>query len=519
MYSFFTIILGDYRQRTRSYSFLITLAISLYIAYTFVPPPDAPYTTMRVGTYVGTYSSAWVGYITAAMTSVFLSLIGFFLVTNSVRKDVETEVGMIIATTQVSNFRYLLSKMMSNFLVLFTIVVVVFLVSIGVFFFRSSGEAFHLASFLLPYLFVTVPAMVFISALAITAEVLLGRKAVLQYIGFFVLFNILMGTIQTSRGSDFITWFDPFGVKVVTRGLEEYVANNLNGEGTVTSMGFIFGSKEKLNYFEFTGFAWPLSFVLSRFAWILFSIGLVYSGAFIFHRFDVKEKMKSTGKPKVIGTPMPSSAPALSLASLPPITIDYSIGTFIKTELLLLVRKGSRWLWLLNIGMMIALTFAPLEIAHEFLLPILWFLQVNRLSDLTTKEKFHRVHHFTFAAYQPLKRLLPGQLLSGVLLLLAVATPLLVRQVVALHFLSVAGIVAGSVFLVLLAAGLGIASGGKKLFEVLFFLLTYANVNRVPFADYFGFHASALSVSIVLTLCTLLLAISFAVRSYEIRHA
>lgn len=518
MNSFFTMILGDYKQRTRSYSFLITLAISLYIAYTFVPPPDAPYTTMRVGMYVGNYNAAWVGYITASMTSVFLSLIGFFLVNNSVRKDVETEVGMIIATTQVSNFRYLLSKMMSNLLVLLTIVAVVLLVSIGVFFFRSPGGEFHLASFLLPYLFVTVPAMVFISALAIIAEVLLGRKAVLQYIGFFVLFNIMLGTIQTNKGTDILTWLDPFGVKVVTRGLEEYVANNLHAEGTVTSMGFIFGSKEKLTYFEFNGFEWPVSFVFSRLVWMLLSMGLVYGGAFVFHRFDVKEKMKSTGKPKALAQTK-HAAPALALASLPPITYNYGIGAFIKTELLLLIRKGSRWLWLLNLGMMIALTFTPLEIAHEFLLPILWFLQVNRLSDLTTKEKFHRVHHFAFAAYQPLKRLLPGQLLSGVLLLLALAAPLLVRQMIALHFLAVAGIVAGSVFLVLLAAGLGIVSGGKKLFEVLFFLLTYVNVNRVPFANYFGFDASVLSVSIVLTLSALLLTLSIAVRSYEIRHA
>jgi hypothetical protein len=47
----------------------------------------------------------------------------------------------------------------------------------------------------------------------------------------------------------------------------------------------------------------------------------------------------------------------------------------------------------------------------------------------------------------------------------------------------------------------------------------YANVNRVPFADYFGFHASVMSVSMVLMLCALLLTISVAVRSLEIRHA
>jgi len=99
-----SIIKADYLQRTRSYAFLVTLAISLYIAYTFVPAPGAAYTTVRVGNFIGVYNAAWIGYVTAMMTSVFLSLIGFYLINNSIKKDIETGVGMIIAATSISNF-------------------------------------------------------------------------------------------------------------------------------------------------------------------------------------------------------------------------------------------------------------------------------------------------------------------------------------------------------------------------------------------------------------------------------
>jgi putative Mn2+ efflux pump MntP len=142
--SFVSIIKGDYLQRTRSYGFLVTLAISLFVAYTFVPATDASYTTLRIGNYIGEYNSAWIGYVSAIMTSVFLSLIGFYLVNSGIKKDIETEVGMIIATTQVSNFKYLLSKAISNYLVLLTIVVIVFLVNIGIFFIRSEGFPFEI---------------------------------------------------------------------------------------------------------------------------------------------------------------------------------------------------------------------------------------------------------------------------------------------------------------------------------------------------------------------------------------
>ena len=72
MKSFLQIIKYDYLQRTRSYAFLITLYISLAVAYTFVPEPDANYSTIRIGDYLGVYNSAWFGYVTAIMSSIFL---------------------------------------------------------------------------------------------------------------------------------------------------------------------------------------------------------------------------------------------------------------------------------------------------------------------------------------------------------------------------------------------------------------------------------------------------------------
>ena len=77
MNSYKSIIKADYLQRTRSYSFLITLLVSVCLAYTFLPTAEAGYSTVRVGDYSGEYNSAWVGHVTAIMASTFLWLIGF----------------------------------------------------------------------------------------------------------------------------------------------------------------------------------------------------------------------------------------------------------------------------------------------------------------------------------------------------------------------------------------------------------------------------------------------------------
>ena len=89
----YNIIKADYLQRTRSYSFLITLIITVYVAYLFVPANDATYTTLSTAgkqVYKGAYNSAWVGYVSAIMTTVMLSLYGFLLVNSGIKKDIDT---------------------------------------------------------------------------------------------------------------------------------------------------------------------------------------------------------------------------------------------------------------------------------------------------------------------------------------------------------------------------------------------------------------------------------------------
>ena len=177
-----SIIKADYLQRTRSYGFLITLAIAIYAAYSFVPPPTASYTTLSVVGFKGVYNSAWVGYVSGMMTTIMVSLYGFFLINSGIKKDIDTGVGAIVATTSITNFEYLLSKFLSNFLVLLSIMGFTFVISIVMFFVRSSGYPFIIANFVLPYLLFAVPALLTVSALAIVGEVFLGKRNILQCI-------------------------------------------------------------------------------------------------------------------------------------------------------------------------------------------------------------------------------------------------------------------------------------------------------------------------------------------------
>jgi hypothetical protein len=519
----YSIIKADYLQRTRSYAFLITMAITIYAAYSFVPPPSAHYTTLNIVGFKGVYNSAWVGHLSAMMTTVMLSLYGFFLVTGGIKKDIDTEVGLIIATTPISNFGYLLSKMLSNFLVLLTIAATTFVVSIGMFFLRSSGYPFVISDFIVPFLLLALPALLLISAIAVVGEVFLGKRAILQYIGFVFLFGAIMGHTKGESNDIIAVITDPFGIRTMTMSIQNHVNNEFHTHIDGVSMGFTFHEKDNaFRTFIWNGITWTPVFIFSRFLWIILSLGLVYISSFFFHRFDYKQSVhkKKKATKYTDDTQLISPAPTgITMAALPPILKNYSIIPLIKTELILLIRKGSKWLWLISAGLCISMLFAPLNIGHTYLLPVLWFLQVTRLSELATKEKTNRLHYFTWSSYKPLQRMLPAQVFAGIILMVTLAFPLIIRYLLVLNGFAVVNILLGAIFIVLLAVCMGIVTGGKKLYEIAFFLITYLVTQKLPLVDYLGAidHNSEVLYN-VLILNIALCFISFWARNYQARH-
>lgn len=516
MKSFFNIIKSDYLQRTRSYTFLITLCTSLAIAFTFVPEPNANYSTIRIADHVGYYNSSWFGYVTAIMTSIFLSLIGFYLVNSGIKKDIETRVGQIVASTPISNFKYLLSKVLSNFLVLTSIVGAVFIMSLVLFLLYNDGFPFEPLQFIKPYVYITLPAMFLISVVAVVFEVILGKYRIVQQLAYFFLFSIVM--VFTPETKDEFA-LDVFGTKIVMYELEETVRAITNtDEQAEMSIGYVLGNVKKAEKFEFNGVDFPSLFLISRLMMILLGIGIITGIAPLFHRFNLKERVpKKKSKSMIIDQDEVRND--IVLSSLPVAKINYGIGALLKIEMLMLVRKGKKWLWLLNIIGMGLLVALPLDVAHQLVLPVLWFLQVHRLSDIATKELANNIHYFAFASYKPITRLFLSQVSATIILMLVLALPLIIRLGLQADVILGLTVALGGILIVLFSVLLGMLSKGKKLFEVIFFMITYANINGIPFADYFG--GLAHSNSYIYQLLLLAIACGFLgilKRNYELSH-
>src|SRR3954468_10238739 len=112
---------ADFLERLRRYSFLVMMAAVLWLAYLTIKGTVG----VDVGDhYRGIFNSAWSGAVMSLMVTTFLSLAGFYVVKNCIRRDEETRVGQIIAATPISKPAYLLGKALSNTLVLSTMIAV-----------------------------------------------------------------------------------------------------------------------------------------------------------------------------------------------------------------------------------------------------------------------------------------------------------------------------------------------------------------------------------------------------------
>jgi hypothetical protein len=310
--------------------------------------------------------------------------------------------------------------------------------------------------------------------------------------------------------------------------MQELIRQQFQERNVTISMGFLIGHKENLKAFRFEGISWSSAYLLSRLLWMSAGMALVYLSSLLFHRFDfaapftrlrkLAGSMKAAPAPEVLPLVM-QMAPVreIKLSDLPQVASSYQLMPLLKTELLMLYRKGPIWLWLFNIVGMAALALTPLMAAQQIVLPVLWFFQVARWSDISTRERNAGIHYFSYASYKPLSRIFTAQVLSAIILSVCLAVPLLIRLAFDAQVMAMASVMLGGILIVMLAILSGLLSGGKKLFEIVFFMLTYSNINKVPVLDYFGgLNHGTLYLTTLAAITAALLMLSYVGKKIEI---
>jgi hypothetical protein len=509
---------ADFLERTRRYSFLVTLVLIVFMAYSYVPSRDAAYITLSVDGARGLYNSAWIGSLVAILTGLTLPLVGFYLVKNAVERDTETRVGQIMATTPLTRPIYTLGKWLSNFAVLALITGVIAIATVVLQLIIGEDRRLDLLTLLAPIIWVLLPTVALIGALAVLFETVGWLSGGLgNIIYFFACTTVTMASfmpVMLNSGGKNIPQppVDVFGIGLPLSNMLQATKvafpdidflNNSIGPVPVFLAG-------PLQTFVWAGVQWTPQVIAGRLFWIAVAIAIALLAALFFNRFDpARERRRRTKADKqekkeaevIPASLIPTQAPGfigLTTPRLTPLASTQRRFNFARILLaeLRLLRKDLHWRWFfVAVALIIAGALLPSETARKYLLPFTWLWPILIWSALGTREARHHTAGMVFSAAHPLGRQLPAIYAAGVIV------TALTGSGIAFNFLRTGDLASlftwavAVIFIPSLAIALAVWSGGSKLFEVVYLMLWYAGpMNQfLPQLDFMGASDRAIS--------------------------
>jgi len=484
------LILADFYERTRRYSFLLTLGFVLFYGYLVI---TGKY-TLILGECRGVYNAAWTGSLMAIGSSTLLLLCGFYLVKNTISRDSHTGVGEILTATSLGKIRYMMAKFLSNLMVLSTLIAILIPAALFMQFFLGETKGFSLWAFLSPFLFISLPICAFLSALAVLFEAIKPLRSTFGNIVYFFVFQLLVVISIESHNPamDFI------GASSIVPHMQAAAQTAYPNAKIGLTMGFVNAlerSPQNVLFFEWLGYPWPTSAIISKILFIGISLLLVLLAASLFKGFEPDEGQKKPMKKK------PSSPACSELQTqrlqpksiaLEPVRWQFSLPALVRAELRVMFTGINRTWYLIALVFVVLALILPLPIALGYVLPAAWIWPLTIWSGMGTREHLYRTHNLMACLPHPLSRQLPAAWLAGVILTLAMGSGMILKSLFIGDVLLFLVLIIASLFIPSLALALGKLSGSKKLFEIVYMLLWYIGpVNQLPLLN---FMASDISV-------------------------
>jgi hypothetical protein len=518
---------ADFLERVRRYSFLMTLAAALYLAYGVITEK----VTIVVGDgYRGVYNSAWIGMLMAICCSTFLTLVGFYVVKNSVERDSKTRVGRILAATPMSKVAYTVAKTLSNFAVLASMVLVLMIAAVAMQWLRPEARPISLWELWAPFLLIALPAMFVAGSIALLFETLpILRGGVGNVIYFFVwTFGLAMGSSAKFE--------DPAGVHILESSTDSAL-QRVGLSGPHSAFRLTIGGDRAYRTFAWDGVDWTPHLIAVRLSWLLVGLGFAVIASVFFHRFDpardsILEKAREKVRDKkdkrhdaVVEDLGLAASPGSSSSVYATLTALGARGhnrflTLLISELSLMV-KGQRWWWyIVAAGLLVAQFVSPTADARGWVLLVAWLWPVLVWSQMGCRESRHSTQSLIFSAERILFRQLAAVWTAGVIVALVTGSGAGIRLLIGGNWRQAAAWCAGAMFIPSLALALGVWSGSSKLFEAVYIAWWYIGpLHQLPSLDFIGGSAMSSSPGTYLMLTAGLLLAAGIGRRRQVAYA
>ena len=533
------LVLADFLERVRRYSFLVTLALTVYLAYCCVTGKIV----VRLDEYRGVFNSAWVGCAMTLVAATFLSLFGFYIVKGSIQRDQETRVGQILATTPMTKSFYTVAKMISNFAVLASMIAVMAVAAIAMQMLKAEDPQVHLWPLLSPLVIFALPAMAFTAALAILFETIPGLRGGIGNVVYFFVWTALLAvpisTLDTNGKMNPAQSFSDFNGMVsimsqMQQDLREVAPDYTKGASL--TIGDTLTTKK----FLWNGLHPTPALYLSRMTTLLVALAVALLAALFFHRFDPAQEwqfQKSKSKQQAATAKLPAANGSISLgdpasvspmASTPlhltPLTRPQNSPAMVLPRTVLaelkLMLKGHHWLWyIVAAGLFIASLSSPLNASRGVaIVALIWPILV--WSQMGTRESRFNTASLIFSSEHSLVRQFPAIWIAGVIVAAVTNGGLAIRLLIARDYPSLLAWLACTLFIPSLALALGIWSGTSKVFEAVYTVWWYLGpAHFMPGLDFLGASPASARATLYLLLAAALLVASYLGRRSKLAYA
>jgi len=485
----YQLAVADFRERTRRYSFLITLLGTLFFGFLVITGKW----TLRLGEYRGEYNSAWVGSLMASASTCMLAIFGFYLVKNSLSRDRRTRVGEILAATPLSDRLYIASKFVSNFAVLTAMALTLAAAAVVMQLLSPVEAELDLWALVAPFVFVCLPVMTLVAATAVLFE---SFRPLRGTIGNILYLFIAEAALMSSLLLD-IPLLDFTGLGMFIPSMEDAARVAYPGAEFGLAMGFVGlvpgASEATMKLFHWAGLTWSLGMVPVRLLWIGTAVGLAALATIFFDRFDPAGADRA--KPaRRKGRSLPAtddsrsqSMPSVAWSDISPVELRFSLLRMWRAELELMV-KGFHWSWyVIAIGLVALQLAVPYQFARTFALPAAWIWPLAMWSSMGTREARFNTGQLVFSSAYSQARQVPAMWMAGLTVAILTGGPMLVRTFLVADVGRFSALVISALFVPTLALFLGVVSGTKKLFEVSYLLIWYLGpVNHLAAVDFLG---------------------------------
>ncbi len=480
--------------RFRRVTAVVTFLIVASAVYFIVPENSTGRTLIQIDHGRALYTSAAVALGTGMFCTLFLSLIGFYIVSNSLRRDILTRTGLVLAATPVTNAEYIVGKFFGNVLYLTAVMLVCMTSSMVMFLIRGEANLEPL-TFLSIYSWLVIPTIAFCSAIAITFEAFPLLSGRFGDVLFFFVWATLLGSsavfLDNGGQLNWLALMDIVGIVPIIGFLQDHFHTSSISIGSTSYDTAI--SPVVLNEIPLSG-----KLLGQRCSTLVLPLALLFMARLWFHRFNptkVKFSVRQTKKNILTrvnlllkpATRLLQPFARIGSAHSQQATLLNAVRTDVFTTLLL-----SPFAIIAIIVFAIISLSVDISALHSGVLPAIAIAIVIAVADIVTRDHVAGMMNLLFTAPHLKPKYILWKCISALIIVLCFTLIPLMR----LYFEvpnAALSLLIGSMLITSAAVGLGMLAKSQKPFIAIFLMLLYItlNANDAPVFDFIGVYGKA----------------------------